>query len=167
MGQVLKKFTNGFPGTPSRTGDEIIITMKNGSEEDIPSGAPVFLMSNGACEPFDSSSPQEFDSFVGFAVRVPDKTADTVVTGQFDANPPSAWHPGEVMEVLVRGAIALTFLASSGRGAKVYLRKSDGKLTTSAGTSGTSIELENVRVRNEAGAANGVAEAIVIRRNIL
>lgn len=44
MGKVLTSFTNGWPGSPSRSVDEIIISMKNGSDGNIPFGAPVFFM---------------------------------------------------------------------------------------------------------------------------
>ena len=167
MGKVLNTFTNGFPGTPSRTADEIIITMQNGSDKDIPAGAPIFQKTDGTCEAFDTEFPQLFESFLGFAVRVPDKTPDTPVVRPNQENPPAVWRPDEIIEVLVRGAITVPMATSANRGSEVFLRKADGKLVVSPGTSGTTINLENVRLRNARDSANGCAEVIVNTRNIL
>ena len=167
MGKVLETFSNGFPGTPSRTADEVIITMQNGSEDPIACGEPVFIKSNGSCEAFDRDYPQEFSQFLGFAVRVPDKTPDSAVTGQNQDNPLAVWRPYETMEVLVRGAITVPMVTTAGRGSQVYLRKSDGRLVTSPGTANSTVELANVRIRNEKDAASGCAEVIVNKRNII
>lgn len=167
MGKVLNTFTNGFPGTPSRTADEIIITMQNGGNKDIPAGAPIFQKTDGTCEAFDIDYPQPFEAFLGFAVRVPDKTPDTPVTRPNQENPLAVWRPDETIEVLVRGAITVPMEASANRGSEVFLRKADGKLVASPGTTGTTINLENVRLRNARDTAGGCAEVIVNRRNIL
>ena len=121
--------------------------------------------------PFDLDSPQEFASFLGFAVRVPDKTPKEYPEGQFN-DPDSdgeigAWHPNDLMEVLVRGSIALDTSVSGVRGGKLYIRKSDGMLTASAGASGSTVLLENVRIRNPRTGWSGSAEVIVNKRNIL
>lgn len=167
MGKVLETFMNGFPGTPSRTADEIIITMQNGSEHDALPGAPIFLKTDGTAEPYDIDYPQEFEQFLGFAVRVPDKTPDTAVTSQNQANPLAVWRPDETMEILVRGAITVPMAVSANRGSAVYLRKSDGKLLSSPGSAGTTMLLENVRLRNPRDSDSGCAEVIVNKRNIL
>ena len=167
MGKVLNTFMNGFPGAPSRTADEIIITMQNGSEKDIPFGAPVFLKTDGSAEGFDLEYPQEFEQFLGFACRVPDKTPDTAVTGQNQENPLGAWRPNETMEVLVRGAITVPMAASANRGSDIYLRKADGKLVASPGASNSTIELTNVKLRNARDTVSGCAEVIVNKRNII
>jgi len=167
MGKVLDTFSNGFPGAPSRTVDEIIITMQNGSTAEIPFGSPVFLKTDGSAELFDPEYPQEFARFLGFAVRVPDKTPDTVVTRQDQENPLAGWRPGETMEILVRGAITVPMAVAANRGNAVYLRKSDAALVTSPGASGSTILLENVRLRNARDTVSGCAEVIVNKRNIL
>lgn len=170
MGTVQKVFAYGSPGAVTRSVDDIIISVKNASERDIPFGAPVFLAEHGAV-PFDTSDSQEFDTFLGFAVRVADKTPDAFPRGQFnDASSDGetgVWHAGDVMEVLVRGSVALATVQSGSRGSRVYIRKSDGKLTTSAGTSGTTVLLENVRVRNPRNEWTATCEATVSKRNIL
>ena len=167
MGKVQEAFSNGWPGAISRSVDDIVISLKNVSESDIPFGAPVFLSSGGAV-PFNLTMPQEFAAFLGFAVRVADKTPETYPSGQFnDGNQAGVWKPGDVMEILVRGGISVTAAANGTRGGKVYIRKSDGKLTPEAGSSGTTVLLENVRIRNPRNAYTNCFEVIVNERNII
>ncbi len=166
MGKVQEIFGNGCPGAVSRSADEIVVSVKNLSEEEIPFGAPVFLSGSGAA-PFSLSSPQDFDAFLGFAVRVADKTPDTYPAGPFSDAPEGVWKPGDVMEVLVRGGIAVETAASGTPGGKVYLRKSDGRLTPDAGEAGITVLLENVRVRNPRNTSGPCCEVIVNKRNII
>lgn len=165
MGKVQARFGNGFTGAVSRSIDDIIISVRNAGGVDIPFGAPVFMTSDGAV-PFDISDPQEFASFLGFAVRVADKTPDEYPSGQFGTPPQGVWHPGDVMEVLVRGSIAVASAASGTQGGKVYVRKSDGKITATAGSSGSTVELENVRIKRPRDASGSCAEVVVLNRNI-
>ena len=166
MGKVQKGFGNGRPGAISRSVDDIVITVKNAGSADIPFGAPVFLGSGGAV-PFNTGTPQDFDAFLGFAVRIADKTPEVYPSGQYNDPPESAWKPGDVMEVLVRGGIVAEISSGGSAGGKVYIRKSDGALTTSAGQSGTTVLLENVRIRNPRNTYGATAEVIVNKRNIL
>ena len=167
MGKVLGSFGYGSPGAVSRSVDDIIISVRNAGTADIPFGAPVFLGTDGAV-PFSTASPQEFTSFLGFAVRVADKTPDTYPGGPFSAEPEGVWHPDDLMEVLVRGSVAAPVAASGSRGGQIYIRKADGKLTATAGASGSTVLLENVRIRNPKPAgSNGCAEIVVNKRNIL
>lgn len=71
------------------------------------------------------------------------------------------------MEVLVRGSIALETSVSGSAGGKLYIRKSDGKVVTSAGSSGTTVLLENVRIRKPRTGWSGSCEAIINKRNIM
>ena len=69
MGKVLASISNGFPGTVSRSIDNVIISLKNNSGGEIPFGAPVFLQSGqGACQVFDADTSTE-EAFLGFTVR--------------------------------------------------------------------------------------------------
>lgn len=170
MGKVLEAFGYGYPGAVTRSVDDIIISVRNASGDDIPFGAPVFMTENGAV-PFDPESPQEFASFLGFAVRVADKTPDAYPQGQFNdpdsAGETGAWKAGDLMEVLVRGSVALVSTVSGAPGGKLYIRKSDGKLTATAGAAGSTVLLENVRIRNPRNGWSGCCEAVVNRRNVL
>lgn len=170
MGKVLEAFGYGVPGTPSRSIDEIIISIRNGSGKDIPFGAPVFLTENGAV-PFDLESPQDFTTFLGFAVCVPDKTPAAYPQGQFNEPDSTAetgvWHANDLMEVLVRGSIAVATTVSGSKGGKLYIRKSDGRLTATAGTSGSTVLLENVRIRNPRNGWSACGEVVMSKRNIL
>ena len=170
MGKVLQIFGHGQPGSISRSVDDIVISIRNASDKDIAFGAPVFLGDDGA-EPFSTANPQDFTTFLGFAVRVADKTPDAYPRGQFNdpdsAGETGAWHANDLMEVLVRGSVALATTVSGGRGGKLYIRKSDGKLTASAGASGSSVLLENVRIRRSRDAFSPCCEAVVNKRNII
>ncbi len=166
MGKVQKIFGNGSPGAVTRSVDEIVISVRNASEADIPFGAPVFL-SDGGAVPFSLTAPQDFTTFLGFAVRVADKTPDTYPQDQSGNLQAGCWKPGDVMEVLVRGSIIVKMATAALLGDKVYIRKSDGQLTPNPGTSGTTIQLENVRVRNNRDTLYSATEVVVTERNAL
>ena len=164
MGKVQKGFRNGSPGAVSRSVDDIVISVKNAGNTDIPFGAPVFMGSGGAV-PFNTANPQEFTDFLGFAVRVADKTPETYPRDQSGEPQAGVWKAGDVMEVLVRGGIAVSLSTSGNNGGAVYIRKSDGGLTGAAGTAGSTVMLENVRIRNKQGSGDTVSEVTVNARN--
>ena len=170
MGKVLQIFGHGQPGSISRSVDDIVISIRNASDKDIAFGAPVFLGDDGA-EPFSTANPQDFTTFLGFAVRVADKTPDTYPQGQFNdgagEGEVGCWKAGDVMEVLVRGSISLATTVSGGKGGKLYIRKSDGMLTGTAGASGTTVCLENCRIRAPRTGSTTCGEVVVSTRNIL
>lgn len=166
MGKVIERFSNGVAGAISRSVDDIVISVKNAGETEIPFGAPVFLASGGAVA-FNPADPQDFDTFLGFTVRIADKTPDSYPQDQAGTPQAGAWKPNDVMEVLVRGGIAVPMDASSNQGGKVYIRKSDGALIAAAGQSGTTVLLENVRIRNPQGVGGNIAEVIVNSRNLI
>ena len=166
MGKVIERFSNGVAGAISRSVDDIVISVKNAGETDIPFGVPVFLTSGGAVA-FNPADPQDFDTFLGFTVRIADKTPDSYPQDQAGMPQTGAWKPNDVMEVLVRGGIAVPMGASGEQGGKVYIRKSDGALTVAAGQSGTTVLLENVRIRNPQGVGGNIAEVIVNSRNLI
>ena len=159
MGKVLKKFTNGWPGAVSRSIDNIILAMKNGSGADIPFGTPLFLTpTENSCKPFDASTSTP-ENFLGFAVRAADKTPDTYGSDL------AAFGPDDPVEVLTRGSTVLCFENNVYAGASVYIRKSDGKLVTSPGAEGTTVLLPGVTVRS-ARDANHCVEVVLTKRNI-
>ena len=159
MGKVLASISNGFPGTVSRSIDNVIISMKNYSGGEIPFGAPVFLQSGqGACQVFDPDTSTE-EAFLGFTVRVPDKTPDTY------GSDTAAYATNDPVDVLVRGSVVLQFGGSVNPGSSVYIRKSDGVLVTDAGASGTTFQLPGVTVRTVSDGSSR-AEVILKTRNI-
>ena len=164
MGKVQKGFGKGSPGAVSRSVDDIVISVKNAGNTDIPFGAPVFMGSGGAVS-FSTANPQEFRDFLGFAVRVADKTPETYPRDQSGENQAGVWRAGDVMEVLVRGGIAVSLVASGNNGGAVYIRKSNGALTGDPGTEGTTMLLENVRIRNKAAEGETISEVTVNARN--
>ena len=166
MGKVQQNFGSGSPGAVTRSADEIVIAVKNAGSEEIAFGTPVFLVSGGAAA-FSTDAPQDFDAFLGFAVRVADKTPDTYPGDQPGGEQAGTWKPGDVMEVLVRGGISVPLAAGGAAGGKVYLRKSDGALTASAGQEGTTLLLENVRIRTAGTPGNLNTEVVINKRNLI
>ena len=166
MGKVQAYFGNGSPGAVTRSVDDIVISVKNAGTGEIAFGSPVFLGAGGAV-PFNTASPQNFSSFLGFAVRIADKTPDTYPQDQSGSVQAGAWKPGDVMEVLVRGGITVSLAAGGSAGGKVYIRKSDGALTASAGQADSTVLLENVRIRNPGAAGEAETEVIVNQRNLI
>ena len=160
MGKVLRSFTNGYPGAVSRSVDNVIISMKNGSGTAIPFGAPVFLnTADNSCRGFAADSSTAAN-FLGFAVRAADKTPDTY--GSSD----SVFAADDPVDILVRGSTVLTFESSAAVGAGAYIRKSDGKIVASAGAEGTTVQLPGVSVRT-ARDANHCCEVVLTKRNLI
>ena len=159
MGKVLKKFTNGWPGAVSRSIDDIIISMKNGTSDDIAFGTPLFLSaSDNTAKPFDASTSTP-ETFLGIAVRSADKTPE-----EYGGNE-GKYKAGDPVEVLVRGSTVLCFENNASAGSSVYIRKSDKKLVTSPGAEGTTVLLPGVTVRNSRD-ANRATEVVLTKRNI-
>ena len=173
MGKVLSTFDIGWPGAISRSVDDIVVSLKNGGSAAIPFGAPVFLTSDGegVVAFSNTASPaQTFASFVGFAVRSAGKTPDTYPSGQDMSSirgvQSGAWNPKEPVEVLVRGTIAAETAVGFQPGGNVYLRKEDGALVPSAGAEGTTILLENVKMRTPQTSNRPCSELLITTRNI-
>ena len=160
MGKVLGTFTNGFTGAVSRSIDNSVISMKNGSGGEIPFGAPVFLATGeNACRTF-SAQTSTAAAFLGFAARAAVKAPD--VYGSSEAS----YSIGDPVDVLVRGSVILQFASPVSPGAAVYIRKADGVLVTEAGAEGTTLALPNVTVRTAADGEQR-AEVVLSKRNIL
>ena len=159
MGQVLKDFYNGWAGTVSRQKDDVIISLKNSGGAVIPYGAPVFMKApDTGVRPFNSAT-HTADDFVGFAVRIPDKTPETYGSAQGE------WPRYGNVDILVRGSISIRLATASRATDKVYIRKSDSLLTTLPGNEGTTVELPNVRCRGNRD-SNEITEVVVTKRNL-
>ena len=160
MGQVLSQFKSGFPGTVSRSIDNVIQSHRNASDGEIPFGTPVFHVAGEcACKPYNASATEE--NFLGIAVRAGDKTPKTY--GESTAS----FAAGELVDVLVRGSVVMNFgNATALPGSKVYLRKSDGGLQTIPGADGSTLLIPGAVVRT-ARDGSGCAEVVLTRRNLL
>ena len=162
MGKVLSQFQHGTPGAVSRAVDDIVISLKNGSEEEIPFGVPVFLMpgNNNCVQKYNSASVSDAARFLGFSVRAGDRTP-----GEYGSSE-GAYSPGDPVDILVRGSMVAATVTNAVPGQPVYIRISDGKLTTAAGSAGTTILLPNVSVRGPRDGQNHM-EIVVTGRNLL
>ena len=76
MGKVNATFGSGWPGSVSRSIDDIIVALPSReSEREIAFGAPVWLTGDGTgVRGWTSGDTAEH--FAGFAVRSPSKTPD-------------------------------------------------------------------------------------------
>lgn len=160
MGKVLKHFTNGFPGTVSRSLDNVIISMRNGSGGVLNFGVPVFQYSGeNTCEGFDSDDSTAA-KFLGFTVRTGSKTPDTYGSSQ------AGFAVDDPVDVLVRGSVVVTMETSATPGAPVYIRKSDGKLVTNPGAEGSTLLIPNATVRTTRDSSKTV-EIVLTKRNLM
>ncbi len=160
MGKVLRKFINGYPGSVSRSADNVIISVRNAAEAAIPFGTPVFLVpGDRACRMFeaDVTTPE---TFLGVTVRAADKTPETYGSNQ------AAYEVGDPVDVLVRGSTVLAMERAASPGAGVYIRKADGKVVASAGAEGTTVQLPGVTVRTMRDNAR-CSEVVLTRRNVM
>ena len=167
MGKVLAGFNRGWGGSVSRSKDDVIVSLKNTDTNPIAFGAPVFLRaaSNGVIN--FSAGVTAAEQFVGFAVRIPDKTPDTYPGGQNWNSDTGVYASGDPVDVLVRGSITVPVSTSAAKvGDKVYIRLSDGKLVAAAGESGTTLELPNVHIRGSRD-SSGYCEVTVTKRNLV
>ena len=164
MGKVLSKFNTGWPGTVSRVKDDVIVALKNVGSTAIKPGDPVFMhngVTPGGVRGFINGTTTE-DEFVGFAVRVPDKTPETWGSNYNTMQ----WDVGDVVDVLVRGSTIIACGTSSAKiGNPLYIRKSDAALVTSPGTEGTTIPVPDTYVRSQRDAAYN-CEIVITRRHL-
>ena len=150
-GKVLT-WTNGFPGTISRSIDDIIESIVNGESTDsINFGAPVALVS-GAVKNVSADNTD----VIGVAIR-------TVKTEETYGGDNPAYKPHEMVDVLKRGSIAVTVSNGSPvAGGKVYIVKATGAYRTSADSSNT-IEMAGWKFKGGKD-ANNVAEIVLTER---
>ena len=160
MGKVLGKFANGYTGAISRSIDNIVLSMKNGSGGEIPFGAPLFLLDGeNTCLAFNAQT-SDAEHFLGFAVRSAEKAPD--VYGSDEAS----FASGDPVDVLVRGSVILKFAYTLNPGSSVYIRKSDGALVTDPGGEGTTLKLPNVTVSTVSDGGKR-AEVVLTKRNLM
>ncbi len=167
MGKVLSEFRRGWPGSVTRSKDDVIISLKNADMDPIAFGAPVFLnAAYGGAVNF-ASGDTTAEQFIGFAVRVPDKTPESYDMYQNGAERAGTYTPGDVADILVRGSVSVAIQTSNAKiGDKVYVRVADKKLVTVAGESGTTVQLPNVTVRS-ARDSRGFCEVTITKRNLI
>jgi len=150
-GKVLT-WTNGWPGTISRSIDDIIESIVNGeATASIAFGTPVALYNGAVINP----SADHYD-IIGIAVRTV-KTEETYGGGD------PAYKAKEMVDVLKRGTVSvLVSNGSPSAGGKVYVVKATGAIRTSADSSNT-VEMANWKFKGGKD-ANNVAEIVLTER---
>ena len=160
MGKVLKEFERGWAGQVSRSKDDVIISLKNAANAVIPFGSPVFMKPGDAGVKLFNAAQHTAANFVGFAVRIPDKTPETYGSALAE------YPRNGTVDILVRGSVVVPVVTATRAADKLYINKSDSTLTAVAGAEGTTVALPNVTIRSPRD-ADGRAEAVVRTRNVL
>ena len=150
-GKVLT-WTNGFPGTISRSIDDVVESIVNGeSTASIAFGAPVALVSGKV-----KNTSADNTDIIGIAVRTI-KTEETYGGGD------PVYKPNEMVDVLKRGSVAVTVSTGSpAAGGTVYVVKATGAIRTTADSSNT-VQMSNWKFKGPKD-ANNVAEIVLTER---
>ena len=150
-GKVLT-WTNGFPGTISRSIDDIVESIVNGeSTASIAFGAPVALVS-GAVKNVSADNT----NIIGIAVR-------TIKTEETYGGDNPVYKPKEMVDVLKRGSVSvLVSNGSPAAGGTVYIVKATGAIRTTADSTNT-VEMAGWKFKG-AKDANNVAEIVMTER---
>ena len=150
-GEVLT-WTNGFPGTVSRSVDDIIESIVNGeSSASIAFGAPVALVSGAV-----KNTSADNTNIIGIAVR-------TVKTEETYGGADPVYKAKEMVDVLKRGSVAV--LVSNGSpvaGGTVHVVKATGAIRTTQDSTNT-IEMTGWKFKGGKD-ANNVAEIVLTER---
>ena len=150
-GKVLT-WTNGFPGTVSRSIDDIIESIVSGESSDpILFGAPVALVS-GAVKNVSADNTD----IIGIAVR-------TIKTEESYNGADPKYMPHEMVDVLKRGSVAVSVSTGTpAAGGKVYIVKATGAIRTTADSTNT-IEMAGWKFKGGKD-ANNVVEIVLTER---
>lgn len=151
-GKVLS-WKNGYPGTISRSIDDIIEAIPSGeASASIAFGAPVALDGGKVINPTASKT-----DIIGIAAR-------TIKTEESYLGNNPAYKPNEIVDVIKRGSVAvLVSDGSPAAGGKVYVVKATGAIRTSADSTNT-VEMANWKFKGPKD-SNNVAEIVLTERN--
>ena len=151
-GKVLT-WTNGFPGTVSRSIDDIIESIVNGEDSaSIAFGEPVALVS-GAVKKVTADNSS---AIIGIAVR-------TIKTEETYGGDNPAYKAKEMVDVLKRGSVAvLVSNGSPAAGGTVHIVKATGAIRTSQDSTNT-VEMTGWKFKGGKD-ANNVAEIVLTER---
>ena len=150
-GKVLT-WTNGFPGTVSRSIDDIIESIVNGESTDsIAFGKPVALV-NGAVQNVSADNT----NIIGIAVR-------TIKTEETYGGADPVYKAKEMVDVLKRGTVAvLVSNGSPAAGGTVHIVKATGAIRTSQDSTNT-VEMTGWKFKGGKD-ANNIAEIVLTER---
>ncbi len=160
MGKVLKEFERGWAGQVSRSKDDVIISLKNAANAVIPFGSPVFMKPGDAGVKLFNAAQHTAANFVGFAVRIPDKTPETYGSALAE------YPRNSTVDILVRGSIVVPVVTATRTTDPLYINKSDSTLTAVAGAEGTTVALPHVYCRGTRDEQE-LAEVVITERNIM
>lgn len=153
MAGKVYSITNGFPGTISRSIDDVVESFANVGANAIEFGKPVSLKAaNNGVENVSADNTE----IIGIAVRVA-KTNDT-----YGSDDPK-YKVGEMVDVIKRGSVVVPVSTGSpAAGGTVYVVKATGAIRTTADSSNT-VEMSAWKFKG-AKDANGNAEIVLTER---
>ena len=164
-GVIGKRLTLGFPGSPTRSSDIVIVNRVSAGE--IPFGSPVFLNPDNTVVLFGAGAADA--RFLGFAVRI-------VKQQQAIFESVGSYHAGELTDVLTRGSIAVPFKSAGTptAGGTVYVRVAanapfpDAQIgdVEAAADGVNTVELSGVRFTTGETDTSGVIEVTVTERRV-
>ena len=162
---IGKSMNYGFPGTYSRTPDDVIMARPVKDDSDaVPFGMAVVLNADNTYSLAGADATMA--NFAGVAVRIVKQTV------QYMDQTQAAYQPGEMCSVLERGNVAVVCnVGTPTAGGKVYLRISANAGNTIVGgfeaqsdTTHT-VEITNARWATGLKDSNNVAELCIMTRN--
>ena len=164
MGKVYRYNLLGYAGSISRSVDDVVVSLANKDDKDIPFGHPVFMNSDGSGVVGISAS-SDAGKFVGFTVRSGAKTPDAYDDPDGNgANSTAVYKKGEIMDVLVRGSMTVDCTGSAPKpGMPAYLNKTYG--IVSALSSDSTLTVPGIYFRTERD-ASGRAEIVITERHV-
>lgn len=153
-----KTLPYGFRGAVSRQPDTLIQPYTNVGDDAIQFGAPVvFDATNKGVRALKSTDATASD-IIGIAVRR---------IGQPYADDANGWYykKGDVVDVLVRGSIAVELKATTGIAARgqVYVDPEDGELTS---VSTDALAVPNAKFASGNYDSNNIAEITILERSM-
>lgn len=150
-GKVINYASNGFPGTLSRSIDDVIESIVNSDTNAIAFGSPVALVS-GAVKNVSADNTD----IIGIALRTI-KTEETYAQGD------AKYKTHEMVDVLKRGTVSVTVSnGSPAAGGTVYVVKATGAIRTTADSSNT-VQMSGWKFKGGKD-SNNVAEIVLTER---
>ena len=148
----------GFRGNVTRTPDTIIGAFNNVGTDNIQYGSPVVYDATNKGVRAVKSTDNNANLIVGIAVRH---------IGQPKVDSPSGWYyaPGETVDVLLRGTIAIETKAQTGMAAmgQVYVDPSDGEFTS---VSTSNLAMPNTIFATGKYDTDKISEVTILKRSI-
>ena len=165
MGKIYANNVWGYPGSRSRSVDEVVESYANADTKEIAFGQPVFLNAEGTGVVGISSSADPA-RFIGITCRAAAKTPNVYEDpANPTANSTGTYLKGEMMDVLTRGSVVVECTGAAVKpGMQVYFNKTYGYASSQASDATMAVPGVNFRSVKD---ATGRAEILVKERHLI